>query len=209
MARNQPAGRGSSRELSFYLQQPEEGKGHPSIVPEDAGKAVQPIQPLPTTSSVPMEVPEKQDSLFREVLTLLEERRVPYAVSGAFALRHHTGICRFTNDLDVFLKAEVSPIALGYLREAGFECEIPDPVWLAKAHKDGFFVDLITGMSNGVIVVDDSWIQRAHPAVVHEVQTRVLAPEELVASKLFVAMRERFDGADIAHVIYGAYGSFD
>jgi len=36
-----------------------------------------------------------------------------------------------------------------------------------------------------------------------------LAPEELVASKLFVAMRERFDGADIAHVIYGTYGSFD
>jgi hypothetical protein len=82
-------------------------------------------------------------------------------------------------------------------------------VWLAKAHRDGFFVDLITGMSNGVIVVDDSWIQRAQPAVVHAVQTRVLAPEELVASKLFVAMRERFDGADIAHVIYGTYGSFD
>ena len=57
--------------------------------------------------------------------------------------------------------------------------------------------------------VDNSWIQRAHPAVVHEVQTRVLAPEELVASKLFVAMRERFDGADIAHVIYGTHGSFD
>jgi hypothetical protein len=31
----------------------------------------------------------------------------------------------------------------------------------------------------------------------------------LVASKIFVARRERFDGADIAHVIYGTYGSFD
>jgi hypothetical protein len=37
----------------------------------------------------------------------------------------------------------------------------------------------------------------------------VLAPEELVASKIFVAKRERFDGADIAHVIYGTYGEFD
>jgi hypothetical protein len=31
----------------------------------------------------------------------------------------------------------------------------------------------------------------------------------LVASKIFLARRERFDGADIAHVIYGTYGSFD
>jgi hypothetical protein len=30
-----------------------------------------------------------------------------------------------------------------------------------------------------------------------------------VASKLFVAKRERFDGADIAHVIYGTYKAFD
>jgi hypothetical protein len=156
-----------------------------------------------------MEIPEEQASLYREVLTVLEEKCVPYAVSGAFALRHHTGICRFTKDLDLFLTAENAPRALSYLTQRGFHCEVCDPVWLAKAHRDGFFVDLITGMSNGVIVVDDSWIQRAHPAVVHEVQTRVLAPEELVASKLFVAMRERFDGADIAHVIYGTYRSFD
>jgi len=156
-----------------------------------------------------MDVPEEQASLYREVLTVLKEKRVPYAVSGAFALRYHTGICRFTKDLDLFLTAENAPRALSYLTQREFHCEVCDPVWLAKAHRDGFFVDLITGMSNGVIVVDDSWIQRAQPAVVHAVQTRVLAPEELVASKLFVAMRERFDGADIAHVIYGTYGSFD
>jgi hypothetical protein len=64
-------------------------------------------------------------------------------------------------------------------------------------------------MSNGVIVVEDSWIERASPAVVHGVKTRVLAPEELVASKIFVAKRERFDGADIAHVIYGTPRTFD
>jgi hypothetical protein len=164
---------------------------------------------LPVTSSVPMDVPEEQATLFEEVLTVLEEKRVPYAVSGAFALRQHTGICRFTKDLDLFMTAETSKQAFAYLRERGFECEVCDPVWLAKARKDEFFVDLITGMSNGVIVVENSWIERARPAVVHGVTSRVLAPEELVASKLFVAKRERFDGADIAHVIYGTYKAFD
>jgi hypothetical protein len=164
---------------------------------------------LPKTSSFPSAVAEEQGRLFRDVLEALEASRVPYAVSGAFALRQHTGICRFTKDLDLFLSAKHCADALACLRRAGMECDITDPVWLYKARRDGFFVDLITGMSNGLIAVEDKWIERARPAVVHGVQTRVLAPEELVASKLFVARRERFDGADIAHVIYGTYGSFD
>lgn len=147
--------------------------------------------------------------LFRDVLEALDRSRVPYTVSGAFALRLHTGICRQTKDLDLFVTAQNCPAALQCLREAGMECETTDAVWLAKARRGDYFVDLISGMSNGVIVVEDSWIERSHAAVVYGVTTRVLAPEELVASKIFVARRERFDGADIAHVIYGTYGTFD
>src|SRR5277367_5975820 len=154
-------------------------------------------------------MPELQASLFREVLTALEDRQLPYAVSGAFALRQHTGICRVTKDLDLFMTAHTALSVFPYLRRRGFVCEVCDPVWLAKARKGEFFVDLITGMSNGVLSVEDSWIERASPAVVLGIKTRVLAPEELVASKIFVARRERFDGADIAHVIYGTYPSFD
>ena len=164
---------------------------------------------LPVTSSVPTEIPEPQASLFREVLLILEEKGFPYAVSGAFALRKHTGICRFTKDLDLFMTAATSREVMSYLEQRGFTCEVSDPVWLSKVHKEEFFVDLITGMSNGVVVVDDSWIDRANPAIVQGIKTRVLAPEELVASKIFVAKRERFDGADIAHIIYGTYPGFD
>ena len=128
---------------------------------------------------------------------------------GAFALREHTGICRDTKDLDPFLTPEHAALALQYLREEGFKCEVCDPVWLFKAHRDGFFVDLITGMSNAAIVVDDSWIERAKFASVQGVQTRVLGAEELVASKLFIARRERFDGADIAHLIFATRGKLD
>jgi hypothetical protein len=179
------------------------GQAHPRCVSKRPQK-----DELPKTSSLPVDNPEAQVELFRDVLQTVEKNRIPYAVSGAFALRHHTGIYRFTKDLDLFLTAETCEAALECLRETGAECTVHDPVWLSKASRDGFFVDLITGMSNGQIVVDDSWIERAHPAVVYGVNTRVLAAEELVASKLFVAKRERFDGADIAHIIYGTYGRF-
>lgn len=164
---------------------------------------------VPETTSVVPTIPEEQAALFREVLTLFEDRKLPYAVAGAFALREHTGICRDTKDLDIFLTSENVVPALAYLREEGFECEVCDPVWLHKARRNGYFVDLITGMSNAAIIVQDSWVAHSKPAKVYGVQTRVLAPEELLASKLFVTRRERFDGADIAHVIYGTQGHLD
>ena len=162
-----------------------------------------------TTSSIPLRIPTEQEALYREVLTVLEDQQIPYAVAGAFALQMHTGICRYTKDLDVFLRAEEVPTTLAKLHEHGFECEICDPVWLAKAQRGEFYVDLITGMSNAALVVDISWIQLAHPAIIVDVPTRVLAPEELLASKLFVTRRERFDGADIAHVIHGTRGNLE
>jgi hypothetical protein len=172
-------------------------------VPEQAQK------PLPVSSSIPPDFPAEQRDLFREVLTLLNQRGVPYVVSGAFALQKHTGIWRDTKDLDLFLPARHVNAALCHLKEDGFEVEVTDPFWLAKAWRNGFFVDMITGMSNGVITVDDSWIARGVPADVVGVSTRVLAAEELVASKLFVSFRERFDGADIAHVLYRTHHRFD
>ncbi len=164
---------------------------------------------IPETSSAPLRLPEQQHLLFREILTLFEKKRLRYAVAGAFALHEHTGISRDTKDLDLFLTSDTVDEAMELLVEEGFECETCDPVWLYKAHRDGFFVDLITGMSNATIVVEDAWIERSKPATVHGVRTRVLAAEELLSSKLFVTRRERFDGADIAHVIYGTRGQLD
>lgn len=166
-------------------------------------------KPLPVSSSAPPEFPPEQESLFREVLTLMNDRQIPYAVSGAFALREHTGICRNTKDLDLFLAPEDVPRALEELRAEGFETEVKDPVWLAKAHRDDFFVDLITGMSNGVVSVNRSWIEHATPSHILGIPVRVLAAEELLVSKLFIAFRERFDGADIVHLIYGMRGKMN
>jgi len=164
---------------------------------------------LPISSSTAPQFPPEQEALFREVLQLLNDRHVPYAVSGAFALHQHTGIWRDTKDLDLFLTAPNAKRALEVLKEDAFETEVTDPIWLSKARRNGFFVDLITGMSNGIITVEDSWIEGSARAKVAGVQTRVLAAEELIASKIFVLFRERFDGADIVHIIHGTRGRLD
>jgi predicted nucleotidyltransferase len=176
---------------------------------ENNEKSSQEQKFLPVSSSSPPQFPPDQENLFREVLQLLTDEGVPFVVSGAFALQTHTGIYRDTKDLDLFLSTEDAQRAIKVLQKDGFQCEVTDPVWLAKAHRGEFFVDLITGMSNGVINVDRSWIDRATPSELFGVPVRVLGPEELILSKLFVTRRERFDGADIVHVIYGTHGQLD
>jgi hypothetical protein len=166
-------------------------------------------KPLPVSSSTEPNFPPEQRRLFQEVLRLMNDRRIPYVVSGAFALQKHTGIWRDTKDLDLFVPGEHAATALQALAEDGFETAVPDPVWLAKAHRCDYYVDLITGMSNAVILVDQSWVDRGAPYDIVGIPSHVLGAEELLASKLFVTRRERFDGADTAHIIHGTKGNLD
>jgi Nucleotidyl transferase of unknown function (DUF2204) len=166
-------------------------------------------KPLPVSSSRPPVFFPEQERLFREVIELMRRNKVQCVVSGAFALHEHTGIWRDTKDLDLFMPPSEAGRALKLLRSEGFATEITDPVWLAKAHRGDYYVDLITGMSNAVVRVDYSWIKHAVRSEVFGIAIRVLAPEELIASKVFVTRRERFDGADICHIIYGTRGKFD
>jgi len=164
---------------------------------------------LPVSSSEAPTFAPDQEQMFREVLLQMNEAELAYTVSGTFALHEHTGIWRKTKDLDLFCTKDVQTRAMEFLAAQGFECKVKDAVWLAKAVRNGYFVDLITGMSNGVIMVEESWIQRSVPSLVFGIPVKVLAAEELMVSKIFVTRRERFDGADVAHLILACRDTLD
>jgi len=156
---------------------------------------------LPVTSSIePAWAPEARDC-YRGVVQALQQADVPFAVSGGFAFHRHTGIWRATKDLDLVLPPSAIPQAIQVLESQGFETNIQDAVWLAKAWRQDYFVDLITGVGNATLPVEQSWIDRALSDDVLGIPCKVLRAEELIASKLFVTRRERFDGADIAHLL--------
>ncbi len=60
--------------------------------------------------------------------------------------------------------------------------------------------DLQLGQRRGG-VGPDLWISRAHAGVIHGLPVLVAPPEEVIWSKAFVCERERFDGADVNHII--------
>lgn len=152
--------------------------------------------------SLHAQFPPEQVDLFHKVLLALTRAQARFTVAGAFAFQRYTGIWRSTKDLDLFLPGEDVSRALDVCRDEGLVTEVRDPVWLAKAWWGEYYVDFISGMSNGAIWVTNDWVRRARPVVILGVETRLLAPEHLLISKLFVLRRDRFDGSDIAHLIF-------
>jgi hypothetical protein len=164
---------------------------------------------LPVTSSEePQWAPEAQ-ACYQGVIHHLLDARVPFAVSGGFAFHHHTRIWRTTKDLDLVIPPDAVPDAFKVLVEEGFETYVQDPAWLAKARRGDYFVDLITGVGNATLTVDQFWIDRAAEDKVLNIRCKILSAEEMIASKLFVTRRERFDGADIAHLFRACAGTLD
>jgi hypothetical protein len=87
------------------------------------------------------------------------------------------------------------------LDAAGYRTEFTDPLWLAKAFAGDYFVDLIFSSGNGVAVVDSQWRRRAVRQRVLDLDALVVPAEEMICQKAFIQERERFDGADIHHLL--------
>jgi len=140
-------------------------------------------------------------AFYRHTLRLLAASGVEFLVGGAYAYHCYTGIARQSKDLDIFLRRADCPRALEVLARAGFRTEVPFPHWLAKAYCGEDFIDIIFSSGNAIARVDDEWFEHAPRGVVLGIAVRLCPPEEMIWSKSYVMERERFDGADIAHVL--------
>jgi hypothetical protein len=146
---------------------------------------------------------------FRRAQILLKEAGVPFLIGGAFALDFYTGIWRATKDLDVFVRPEDFPRVLDFFASQGYETELTFPHWLGKVFSDGDLIDIIFGSGNGVARVDDHWFEHAPEGDVLGVRVRLCPAEEMIWSKAYIMERERFDGADVAHLLRARAGQLD
>jgi hypothetical protein len=134
---------------------------------------------------------------------------VPFLLGGGYALRHYVGRVRGTSDMDVFVRPRDAVRMLGALAASGLETEITFPHWLGKAYLDGEYIDVIWSSGNGIAEVDDEWLTHGVTATVLDTSLALAPPEEMIWSKAFVMERERYDGADIAHLIRACHARLD
>ena len=138
---------------------------------------------------------------YRKTLRRLQEAEIPFIVGGGYALRYYTHIERELKDLDLFIKQSDFPRVQGALESIGMRTELTFPHWLGKATCDAGFIDVIFSSGNGIAAVDDEWLHHARRARVLDIEVPLSPPEEMIWSKAFIMERERFDGADIHHLL--------
>jgi hypothetical protein len=140
-------------------------------------------------------------AFYSRTLRLLNEEGIPYLVGGAYAFFFYTGIERHTKDLDIFIRKEHVGQALETMKKAGYQTEITFPHWLGKAFYCGDFIDFIYSSGNGLSPVDDGWFESSVAGEVLGVEVRLSPLEEMIWTKSMIMERERFDGADVAHIL--------
>ena len=152
---------------------------------------------------------EDAKHFYTQVLNILNEHGLNYMLGGGFAMYHYTGIDRDTKDLDIFCKAAEYPKILKLMADKGFQTELTDVRWLAKIFNGVHYIDIIFDTVNNICKVDETWYDHATDGEYNGVPVKFMPAEELVWCKLYVQNRERYDGADINHLLLKQGASLD
>ena len=142
-------------------------------------------------------------------MAALRDADVPFLIGGAYVMEMCANVSRRAKDFDLYVRPYHVDAALGALAHAGFNTEATSPHWLAKARHGRDYVDLIFRAGNGLCEVDDSWFARAHDDELLGLPVKLCAPEEMIWMKAYIMERERFDGADIAHLLVSCGDKLD
>jgi len=147
-------------------------------------RSTQPIAPDDRPSSDS----ERLRGALKKSASALKADAVPFALAGSYALWVH-GAPESTHDVDLVVDEATVEQAVKSLTAAGFRIERPPEDWLFKAYIDDAMVDVLHRL-NGV-PVSAPWLDRAEPAEVLGLRIPVLAPTDVIATKL-KALSERY-----------------
>ena len=140
-------------------------------------------------------------AFYGDVMEALLEAKIDFLLGGAYAFEVYTDIGGRTKDLDMFIRERDVRRTLSAMRRRGYAAEVHSPHWIGKVHDGEHYVDFIYNSGNGICPVDDGWFEHARPSEVLGLQVQLAPIEEMIWQKAFIQERERYDGADVAHLI--------
>jgi hypothetical protein len=142
-----------------------------------------------------------EQSFYRSAVDVLQSAGIEFLVGGAYAMRVHAAVERDTKDFDLFIRPRDADRVVDAFRDAGLCAEYAYTHWLLKVHSAGRYLDIIFRAGNGLCDVDDAWFTFSTEAEFFGSTLRVCPPEEMIWQKSYIMERERFDGADVQHLL--------
>lgn len=151
-------------------------------------------------------IPDQDWALYQQVLTEARDRGIRFALGGGFAFSAYSGRWRNTKDIDLYILERDREAMIDVLNCVGFTNYFDqnpyDRAWIYRGYRGGVIADLIWAMANYRATTDEAWLDRAREVELRGMRLRMLAPEELLWTKLYVIQRERSDWPDLLNVLY-------
>ena len=151
-------------------------------------------------------MPEEDWDRNRAVLEIACAHKQRIVLGGGLAFSAYSQRWRNTKDFDLFILPASRDAMIAVTREAGFEDyydqEPYDRSWIYRGFRDGVILDLIWTMPNHRMEVDEAWLTRGREIRMHDWRLKLLPPEELLWSKLYVMQHDRCDWPDLLNVLY-------
>jgi hypothetical protein len=144
----------------------------------------------------------KTAMFYKQILLHLKDSGIDFMIGGSFAVFEYTCTKRETKDMDIYCRPQDYPKMMKFFSSKGYETQLYDSRWLAKIFdQDGKFIDIIFDTVNNLCKVDSTWFDHATDAVVFDMHVKLISAEHLIWGKMYVMNRERYDGADINHLL--------
>ena len=150
------------------------------------------------------------NAFYRRTLHVLSDAQVPFLVGGSHALLNYTGIVRETKDFDLFVRRTDLDAALEALRQAGLSA--PRSRSRTGSRKPGRETTSSISCSARATASAASTTNGSPTRTEADVlgmPVKIAPVEELLWQKTFVMERERYDGADVAHIIRSCAETLD
>jgi predicted nucleotidyltransferase len=120
----------------------------------------------------------------------LRDAGIPFVLGGGLAAWARGGPSS-NHDVDLLLKPRDVDRAVAVLEELGMRTEKPPEGWLLKAYDGDVLIDLIFDPSTGPVT--DEVIERADEIEVLSTRMRVMALEDIMATKLLALNETHLD----------------
>ena len=141
---------------------------------------------------------EEISNSLKRATAALREASVPFLLGGSLASWARGGP-ETRHDLDLMVKSEDAERALEVLADAGMRPERPPEGWLYKAWDGDVLVDLIFAPKG--IEMTDEVIARGQQREVLGIEVRVMALEDVLATKLLALDEHSLDYSTILQIV--------
>lgn len=164
------------------------------------------LQPLFPPDDVHAYIPADRWQVFRDAILAADAHGVRCAVGGGLAVSLYTGMWHCPHDLDLLIVPGDRDRMVAAMDSVGltdyYEQQRYDRSWIYRGNRGDAVVDAIWALANGVGDVDETWVTAGPHTELGDLTVRLLPPEELIWSKLYVVQGTRCDWPDIVNLLF-------